>query len=364
MKVLYMANVPSPYRVDFFNELGKEVDLTVTFEKATSDERDKSWLNYSFTNFNGIFLKGKSFNTDSAICLGITKIIKNGHFDKIVVSDFVSPTGMIAIKYMQNRKIPYIIESDGGFANKKHVLRNFIKKLLLKKADMFLSTGAEHDNYYKCYGATEDKIKRVPFSSVFDREVLPTPLNDEEKKAVRKKLGIKEEKVVLSVGQFIYRKGFDVLIRSAKLLPDTVALIIIGGKPTEEYKQLVKEQGIHNVYFCDFLSKNELAEYYKCADMFVFPTREDIWGLVINEALSKGLPIITTERCLAGVEMVKEGENGFIVPVDNFERLAKKILRLLLDRPLAEKMSEKNVEKAKLYTIETMVKSRLELFGK
>ena len=77
MKVLFITNVPSPYRVDFFNELGKFCDLTVTFEKRTSDERDKSWLQYKFENFKGIFLKGISLNTDTAFCFGLKKIIKN-----------------------------------------------------------------------------------------------------------------------------------------------------------------------------------------------------------------------------------------------------------------------------------------------
>ena len=64
MKVLFLTNIPSPYRVDFFNEIGKYCDLTVLFEKGFSNERDTSWKNYSFDNFKGIFLKGKSIKTD------------------------------------------------------------------------------------------------------------------------------------------------------------------------------------------------------------------------------------------------------------------------------------------------------------
>jgi len=56
MKILWLTNVPSPYRVDFFNELGKKCELTVLFEKRTSDERDRSWENYEFLNFTGVFL--------------------------------------------------------------------------------------------------------------------------------------------------------------------------------------------------------------------------------------------------------------------------------------------------------------------
>ena len=78
MRVLFFTNVPSPYRVEFFNELGKLCELTVVFEKKTSNERDKSWGEYKFETFNGVFLPGISISTDSAFCFGFKKIIKEG----------------------------------------------------------------------------------------------------------------------------------------------------------------------------------------------------------------------------------------------------------------------------------------------
>ena len=56
VKILFLTNVPAPYRVDFFNELGKMCQLTVLFEKDSSDERDRSWKKYRFENFEGIVL--------------------------------------------------------------------------------------------------------------------------------------------------------------------------------------------------------------------------------------------------------------------------------------------------------------------
>ena len=58
MKVLFMANIPSPYRVDFFNELGKYCDLTVTFEGETATDRDKKWKAAEYKNFKAHFMKG------------------------------------------------------------------------------------------------------------------------------------------------------------------------------------------------------------------------------------------------------------------------------------------------------------------
>ena len=71
MKIAFITNIPSPYRVDFFNELGKHCDLTVYFEKNSSDERDKSWENSKFINFKGVFLKGIKTDVDKAISFDV-----------------------------------------------------------------------------------------------------------------------------------------------------------------------------------------------------------------------------------------------------------------------------------------------------
>lgn len=115
MKILFMTNVPSPYRVDFFNELGKYCDLTVTFTDRSFKHRDKSWKEFHFENFWEIFLKGIPFKT-KRICFSIKKVLKKEKFDKIICGVYAYPTGMIAIRYMRKRKIPYWLESDGGFA--------------------------------------------------------------------------------------------------------------------------------------------------------------------------------------------------------------------------------------------------------
>lgn len=128
--MLFLTNVPSPYRVDFFNELGKQCDLTVLFEKTTSDERDNSWRNYKFENFKGIFLKGFSLNADTALSFEVIKYVKDRKFDKIICTNVASPTGMIAIQYMKQHKIPYFIEGDGGFAKSGYGFKEHIKSIL------------------------------------------------------------------------------------------------------------------------------------------------------------------------------------------------------------------------------------------
>lgn len=167
-------------------------------------------------------------------------------------------------------------------------------------------------------------------------------------------------KVVISVGQFIYRKGYDVLIKAWARCPKNAELYIIGGEPTEEYLRLVQEMHMSNIHFLKFKSKNVLKEYYKAADLFVLPTREDIWGLVINEAMAAGLPVITTNKCVAGLELVNDGENGYIVPINNSKILSEKINCILSSDELMKKMSANSLRKIHRYTIEQMAKKHID----
>ncbi len=355
-KILWLTNIPSPYRVAFFNELGKYCDLTVIFERRSSTERDDSWSHFKTENFQAVFLKGKSVGVAEAFCPSISKYLKRKfQYDHIVVTNFSDPTGMWAISKLRARKIPYEIESDGAFANNRKGIKEKVKKWLLSKATRYFSTAEEHDRYYKNYGATEDKLVRYPFTSIFEKEVLNQPIALEKKNELRQKLGIKEERVILAVGQFIPRKGYDVLLKACTLL-DGAGVYIVGGNAPEEYSTLLEELKLSNVYFIDFKPKEALSEYYELADVFVHPTREDIWGLVINEALAKGLPVVTTDRCIAGLAMVKQNENGCIVPVEDHKALAEGILQCLENR---EVYAECALQVAKEYTIEKMVKAHL-----
>ena len=105
LKILWLTNIPSPYRVDFFNELGKYCKLTVLFERTASSERDESWKQFKTDNFQAIFLKGKNMGVAEAFCPSVTKYLKKGEYDYVVITNFSSLTGIMAIHFMKKQKI-------------------------------------------------------------------------------------------------------------------------------------------------------------------------------------------------------------------------------------------------------------------
>ena len=122
----------------------------------------------------------------------------------------------------------------------------------------------------------------------------------------------------------------------------------------------VEKNGLTNVHFIDFKAKEELKCFYRAADIFVLPTREDIWGLVINEALANGLPVVTTKRCVAGLELVTNNYNGYIVDVDNSLQLTDAI-NLAIEN--SERLSANALTSIHNYTIESMAETHEKLLN-
>ena len=121
---------------------------------------------------------------------------------------------------------------------------------------------------------------------------------------------------------------------------------------------------IQNIEFIGFKTKEELSEYFVASDIFVLPTRYDIWGLVINEAMSFGLPIISTEKCAAAVQMQGLFDNGIIVPIEDHISLANAIDKLSKDEKLRKLYGKRSLDGIQNYTIENMVLDYLNIFEK
>ena len=361
MKTLILTNIPSPYRVAFFNELGKSCSLTVAFEGNSATDRNKNWQAENAKYFTPIALNGLRLGTDKFLSFKIINLLQK-IWDAIIICGYSTPTAMLAIEYLRFKNIPFYLEVDGGIIRPDSKLKFWFKKHLISAPSGWFSSGKTTTKYLVHYGATPEKIYQYPFTSLMQKDILPQIPILEHKKELRKALGITENKVLISVGQFIHRKGYDILLKAAANLPKDIGIYIIGDNPTEEYLSLQKELSLPQVHFVGFQSKEELKKWYQAADVFVLPTREDIWGLVINEAMAQGLPIITTDKCIAGLELVKNEENGYIIPTNAISALEKAIKKIFTQDYY--KMGQKSLELINNYTIENMVERHIQILHK
>ncbi len=190
MKVLFMSNIPSPYRVDFFNEFGKMCDLTVTFEGKVATDRNEKWKSERAENYRQITLKGIRTGSDNFFCPGITKVIKEG-FDHIILGVYSTPTSMYAMEYMKKRNIKYWIEADGGFIKEnENVFKRKLKRYFISSACGWFSSGKMTTDFLCYYGAERSKCYIYPFTSLRESDILTKPPTIEEKLKIRAELGI------------------------------------------------------------------------------------------------------------------------------------------------------------------------------
>ena len=360
-RVLFLTNYPSPYRVRFFDELGKRMEVTVLFADRIEDKkhRNAGWYVPSEGSFCSVQLKKTLSVKSNSLCLEVARWLRQP-FDHIVVCGYSNPTVIYAMAWLRAHRIPFWMEVDGGLIREDSPWKHRLKSGLVGCPDRWLSSGRYTSEYLVHYGAQRERVFEYPFTSLEEKDLCieaPTPA---EKAALRQELGIREEHCFLAIGQFIHRKGFDILLKAAAELPKTAGVYIVGGEPTEEYIRLRQELGLENVHFLGFQSKQTLVKYYRAADVFVLPTREDIWGLVIQEAMAYGLSVITTDRCVAGLELVEDGVNGYIVPVRDVQALAEK-MTLILRQDLPA-MGRASLEKIRPYTIENMAKVHADIF--
>lgn len=347
-KAIVFAEFPAPYRIKVFEELAKEYDLTFFFNQNIDQERNIDYIVKSST-IKYIVLDKKDNIQKFSKCLRNIK-----EYDFVLDYNIGLYNGVRFMLYAILNNIPCFINNDGAFIN-RNFFKNQIKKFLIKRAALCFGSGESSKRYFLTYGAKEENIRYHHFTSLNDEDILEKPLSKCEKLCIKRQLELGEQKIVMSVGQFIYRKGFDVLLKAWENIEDNFHLLIIGeGSLEQSYYDYIQSRKLKNVKIIGFKAKRELFEYYKAADLFVLPTREDIWGLVVNEAMACGLPVIATDRCVAGMELIENGVNGYIVPVENPLALTDKINEILKDDQLALAMMENNIEKIHGYTMKNI----------
>lgn len=365
MKVLWLCNMPSPYRVDFFNELNNSnVDIFVCFDTLGSINRNKKWFDNKKINFNYKKIKGIKYYRDEIFGVGqLVEIIKRKKDHIIVVGNYSTVSGVTSIALLKLLKVNFIINTDGGFIRKdEKKIKYLFKKMLISSATYWLSTGEETTKYLLHYGANYNQVRKYKFSSYHKNEILDFPISESQKSILKESLKIPYSKVIMYAGNVSEAKGVDTLLRACDNLNDDIGIYIIGGKPDFNIEKIRKELVNKNIFFIEFINKEDLIKYYQLSDLLVFPSKSDVWGLVVNEAMSNALPVITTEKCIAGLELIENEKNGHIIKVNDYIELEKNISKILNDKVKRLTFSKRSLEKIKEYSIENMAERHIEIF--
>ena len=325
-KLLIIGEFPAPYRVEVFADLAKHWSSKVYFEYQQDEKRTDEWLSRVSVDCN---------------------ILDNPSAKKEFKQDIKNLKSYEAVILYNNCL--------------KNPLKKALKCFLMRGAAGYFAGGQSAVKYFEYYGANRKRIHLHNFTSLHQEDINKKLLSNAEKNCLKEKIGMTGKFNVVTVGRHIECKGFDIVLKAAEKIGKSVDFYIIGGEPSAENKQYKEAHNLSSVHFVDFLGKDELREYYNAADLFVLMTRGDTWGLVINEAMANGLPVITTKRCVAGVELIKDGENGYIIDVDDTEALVNKVLTLRDNEELCRQMSLANINKMQTNTIDQIAKNHIQV---
>lgn len=357
-KVLIVFNHPAPYKVKLFNELSKYIDLTVIFERDKASDRNKSFYEETDYKFKRVKIRGLKLGRENIISKGIVRHLKKNQYDLIIMNGYSQFAEMKAISYLIKHDIPYTLYINGGIIKtKESAFRRYLKKKYISHAEHYLSPDENSNRYLVFYGAMSQKIFNYPYSTIYKDEILPNPVDNETKLELRNEHNISEEKVFVSCGQLIKRKNYFELIKKWAEMNPNYGLFIIGdGKQKTFLESYIKEHKLHNVHLLGYMKRKEMFNFYHLADAFIFPSDQDIYGHVINEAMSQGLPVISTPNVNASRKLIKNGENGFIISEIESDELNEAIENIL-----KEKLDKNAIATAYENTIEKMVDAHLEI---
>ena len=321
MRVLIIFNHPAPYKVKVFNELSKYLDLTVLFERTKERNRPDSFYDANEYKFETIFLKDGYVRDDGSISNNVRKYIKHHHneFDLIIMNGYSHLAEIKAIRYMSSHNIKFGLLINGGLVKQESSLKKMFKTSLISKSSYYLSPSISANEYLMYYGAKKELIYNYYYSNYYEREVLQSPVTN--KTELRKKYDLPlDKKIFINASQFIERKNNLQLISLFKNRDD-VLLLVGEGEEKEKYESYIKENKMNNVIIRPFMKKNDLFELMQACDVHITLSKEDIFGHTILEAFSNGLPVISSNKVVSALEYVKDGYNGYIVNLENNDRI-------------------------------------------
>ena len=345
--ILIVTDAPSPYKIEFLREIQKKFALHILFLSQTLSDRDQRW----FASCEGLSyaIVGNRINQ---MKYGLTMNIDE--YDLFWNMNYTNPLSLLLARRFRRCHKPVLMHADGGIYHDRGWIMNHIIEWAMKHNDYFTSSGIMTDQYYEGYHIDSKLIYHYHFSSIHEKDVVDHP-RETMHRPVR----------LLSVGQPINRKGFDIILKALIPYADQhkFTLTIVGGMANTTCQTILDDYPMlkNIVAFVPFMVKDELCQYYRDADYFIFMTREDIWGLVVNEALAYGLPVIGSDQCAALVEINRQYDVGMVLPIKYGLDLSV-IEDRMLNAQQYQKWSAHALDAAHAYTIEQMVIDYLRIF--
>ncbi|WP_089089941.1 glycosyltransferase family 4 protein [Nodularia sp. NIES-3585] len=341
LTVIFYTILPSPYQRDLFFELSRcpEIDLTVYYlEPACADS---PWPEKPLQHYENIL---PGFH----LAWGLSRFHLNWHFpsttqaDVVVLNGYMNLTTQLLLR-IQAKRVPCIFWGEkmvGSSQGVKGKLQKYLANALNNcNAIAAIGSDAVQDYQQRFPGKPIFNIPYYCDLAAFSQEIPQRP---------------RTPATILFCGQMIARKGVDLLLQAFEKLIQMglAARLLLVGREADLPQMLteVSENTRQYIEYAGFQAPEDLPQFFRQADIFVLPSRYDGWGVVVNQAIGAGLPVICSDAVGAANDLIDQGINGYIFPNGDQATLTQ-ILADYLQNPSAIAMaSAASVQKSIMWS--------------
>jgi glycosyltransferase involved in cell wall biosynthesis len=290
-----------------FNEIAQRKRILVLFAKTYHKRRKQDFYQGQF-RFDYVLLGEQSFFKR---LWTVHKLLKTTAYTRLIVGRWDNLLYWVAVLLSRKGKNGMMLESS-ILESGVNGIKGWIKKVFMCRIRFVYASGKHQIALAKALGFN-GTIIQTKGVGLFNRVKQPayTP--------------VAEVRNFVYVGRLSPEKNLKTLIRMFNLFPDLNLWIIGYGPQEEELKQLANE----NTRFAGVVENFKLPDYYATGDVFILPSLSEPWGLVVEEALNNGLPVIASNKVGCMDDVLYDGINGIIFPVEEPDGLKKAIQKIL-----------------------------------
>jgi len=352
-KVLIFHNIASSYYKNCvfqaFYELYHDVKVVHLAETRgiRSWKFDRSELGYP----NEMLFPGNLDRVPRFLMVkAVLNILRSEKPDIVYVGGYSYLSYWVALVWSKLNGKVFISEIDSNrFDHVRSGWKEAIKKVFARSCDVVVTYGKTSKEYVRDLGVAEDKIVIKP-------NVTTTKHFDSSPRELPELL--KSKNNLLYVGRLSFEKNIELLLRAYSAAKketndNRYSLIIIGDGPEEtRLRALVTSECIPDVVFIGFVEKQDLAKYYVNSTVFILPSTSEPWGLVVNEAMMCGLPVIVSTHCGCSQDLVNN--NGYTFEPDDLDVLKRILVSYILNKENIELQRQQSLSIIESYTPENV----------
>jgi glycosyltransferase involved in cell wall biosynthesis len=324
MKLVILTEIISPYRIPVFNALArqKDIQLHVVF-LADTDPTQREWLVYKGEiQFSYQVLpswRRRYWERNILLNRGLIGALEQIAPEVILCGGYNYIASWQAMAWARKRHVPFLawVESTANEKRGRHALVEFLKRKFIANCSAFVVPGKSSTEYVRDFNIPPKNIFVAP--NAVDIDFFSRSAEQARAEAVshRQRLRL-PQRFFLYVGRLVEEKGvFDLLAAYGGLaqeLRSEIGMVFVGnGRAKSALTAQAAKIGCGTVRFAGFAQREDLPYYYALAEACILPTYTDPWGLVVNEAMACGLPVIVTDAAGCARDLVEEKWNGLLV---------------------------------------------------